>query len=60
MKTTDEATNSNAELHVGTEALHLHLKEIGWNLRTMLGQADVLETAIIEMKKQTREYSAAE
>jgi hypothetical protein len=46
MKTSHEVTNKSAAL-----ALDFHLKDIDWNLRTMMGQADVLETALIEMKQ---------
>ena len=60
MKTPDKLTEKSAALLSGTDAFDLYLKGIGWNLRTMMGQTDVLETVIIEMKKQTREYSVAE
>ena len=61
MKTPDKLIEKNVALLVGTEALDLYLKEISWNLRTMIGQADVLETAIIEIKEaaaQTRRDGA--
>jgi len=57
MKTQGKLTEKGATLLVGTETLDIYLKEIGWNLRTMVSQTDVLETAMIEMKKQMREYS---
>jgi hypothetical protein len=41
-------------LPAGKETLDLYLKNISWNLRSMMGQADVLETEIIEVKKQLR------
>jgi hypothetical protein len=45
----------NVALLVGTKALDLYLKEISWNLRTMIAQADVLETTVLEMAKQVRD-----
>ena len=60
MKTPDKLIEKNVALLVGTEALDLYLKEISWNLRTMIGQADVLETAIIKMKKQLYQHGAPE
>ena len=60
MKTPDKLTEKSVALLVGTDALDLYLKEIGWNLRTLMGQADVLDTAILEMKKQLRERIATE
>lgn len=51
MKNAAKLAEKNAELLAGTEALDLYLKTISWNLRSIMRQADVLETAIMEMKK---------
>ncbi len=59
MKTSDKLTEKTTALFVGAETPDIYLGEISWNLRTMMGQADVLETMILEMKNQMREYIAA-
>lgn len=59
MKTDDKLTKKSAAVLVGTPALDLYLNEINWNLRTMMAQADVLETALNEITKQHPEYLAA-
>lgn len=51
MKADDKSTEQNAELLARTESLDFYLKKIGWNLRSMTRQADVLETVMLEMKK---------
>jgi len=60
MKTVNMLMANNGALLVGTEDLDFYLKGIGWNLRTMMGQADVLETTVLEMKKQVRASMATE
>ncbi len=57
MKTSDKLTEKTTALFVGAETPDIYLGEISWNLRTM--RADVLETMILEMKNQMREYIAA-
>jgi len=60
MKPLDKLTEKSAASLAGTDALDLYVKEIAWNMRTMMGQADVLETVILEWEKHRREYVAAE
>ncbi len=50
MKTSVKLRKKSAALVTSTDVLDLYLKEISWNLRTMRGQADVLELVILEMK----------
>ena len=52
MKTPDKLIEKNVALLVGTQALDLYLKEISSNLRTMMGQADVLETMVFELHQE--------
>ena len=42
------------------DALNLCVKEIAWNLGSLMRQADVLETSILKRKKHMCEYIAAE
>jgi len=60
MKTPDKSTEKTDAVLVGTDTFDLYLKEIGWNLRSMMAQADVLETAVGAVKKQLRDHIAAE
>ena len=60
MKTSVNLRGKGAASHAGPDALDLYLKEIAWNMRTLIGQADVLETVILEWKKHMREYIATE
>lgn len=60
MKTSVNLAGKGAASLAGTDALDLYLKKMRWNLRTMMGQADVLETLIPERKKHMYEYIAAE
>jgi hypothetical protein len=54
MKSFEDLNRKSPTLPAGKETLDLYLKNISWNLRSMMGQADVLETEIIEVKKQLR------
>jgi len=60
MKTSARLTGKGAASLAGTDAFDLYLKAIAWNLRTMMGQADVLETVILETKRKLREHNAME
>lgn len=62
MKNADKSTEKSAALLAGTEAFDLYLKAISWNLRSMMRQLDMLETAIIEIKtkKQQAEHIPVE
>lgn len=62
MKNADKSTEKSAALLAGTEAFDLYLKAIGWNLRSMMRQLDMLETAILETrtKKQEAEHILVE
>ena len=60
MKPSDNLTGKSAALLAGTDALDLYLKEIARNLRTLMGQADLLETVILELKRKLREHIATE
>jgi hypothetical protein len=62
MKNADKLTEKKATLLAGAETLGLYLKAISWNLRSMMGQLDVLETAILEIKanKQQPEHISVE
>ena len=51
MKPADKTIEGNAALFAGTATLDLYVKQIARNLRTIMAQADVLETVILEMKK---------
>ncbi len=42
----------------GEESLDLYINEIGWNVRSIARQADILETTILELKKQQAGYVA--
>ena len=42
----------------GKESLDLYINEIGWNVRSIARQADILETAILELKNQQAEQVA--
>jgi hypothetical protein len=55
VKAPDKLMGKNVALLVGTKALDLYLKGISSNLRTMIAQADVLETIVLEMEKQVRD-----
>ena len=59
MNANDKSTGKGAAVLVGTPALDLYLKEINWNLRTMMAQADVLDTALQEITRQHPEYLPA-
>ena len=59
MKTDDKSTKQGAAVLLGTPALDLYLKEINWNLRSMMAQVDVLETTLNEITKEHPEYVAA-
>jgi hypothetical protein len=59
MKTDDKPTKQGTAVLLGTPALDLYLKEINWNLRSMMAQADVLETTLNELTKEHPEYLAA-
>jgi hypothetical protein len=52
MKLPDKLMEKNVAFLVGPQALDLYLKEIRWNLRTMMGQADVLETTVLELHQE--------
>jgi hypothetical protein len=56
----DKLTDKNVALLEGPETLELYLKEISQNLEKMIEQAGMLETTIIEMKKQLPASVAAE
>jgi hypothetical protein len=58
MRTDDRSTKQSAAVLAGTPALDLYLKEINWNLRSMMAQVDVLETALQEITAQHPEYTA--
>jgi len=60
MKPSDKLTEKGAALLAGTDTLDLYLKEMARNQRTMMGQADLLERAILEMEKQVHEHIATE
>ena len=62
MKTADKLTEKKAVLLAGTETLGLYLKAIDSNLRSMMSQLDLLETAILEIKenKQQAEHISVE
>jgi len=60
MKTPKKLNGKSSALIVGRDVFDCYLKTIDWNLRTMMGQADILETAIMELTKQQREYRLSE
>ena len=60
MKTSARLTGKADVSLAGPDAFDLYLKAIAWNLRTMMGQADVLETVILETKRKLREHIAME
>lgn len=39
----------------GKEDLEFYAHEIGWNMRSLMRQADLLETAVMEMKRLLHE-----
>ncbi len=60
MKTLARLTGKADVSLAGQDVFDLYLKAIAWNLRTMMGQADVLDTLILETKRKLREHIAME
>lgn len=66
MKTSKETTafeqlsNRGFRTVSGNDSLDVYLKEIGWNLRSLMRQADMLDTALLEIKRELPKQAAAE
>jgi hypothetical protein len=58
MKSSVKLTEKGVASLVGTDAFDLYLKAIARNMRTMMGQADVLATLMLDRKKHMCEYIA--
>lgn len=57
MRTIADLNEQRAELSADNEILDLYIKAISWNLRSMVAQADVLETEIAEIRRWEREIA---
>jgi hypothetical protein len=56
----EQLTNRDLGIVSGKESLDVYLQEIGWNLRSLMRQADMLDTAILEIKQELPQQAAAE
>jgi hypothetical protein len=56
----EQLTNRDLSIVSGKESLDVYLQEIGWNLRSLMRQADMLDTAILEIKQELPQQAAAE
>ena len=55
MKAAEELPGKGTVLLTGKDTLDLYTKKIIWNLRSIMGQIDLLEATILAIKKAQRE-----
>ena len=59
MNPPDKWVGKSAELLTGSNALDIYLREIRGNVKIMRGQADVMETLLLELEKLHAEQIAS-